>query len=139
VQQTRNVGGKGEGGGEKRERRGCLWQITAHSNLYSSFSLSFCPLCIQRGFDKKFARNGAEQLQCTLVVWYSVCTTMTNFSCVSSTNVMMVLVSSTSTNGAVIKRIFMLAAPILINRSMTNHCAGVSGNGNIINPRWRPN
>jgi hypothetical protein len=52
---------------------------------------------------------------------------------------MMVLVSSTSTNGAVIKRIFMLAAPILINRSMTNHCAGVSGNGNIINPRWRPN
>jgi hypothetical protein len=52
---------------------------------------------------------------------------------------MMVLVSSTSTNGAVIKRIVMLAAPILINRSMTNYCAGVSGNGNIINPRWRPN
>ena len=33
----------------------------------------------------------------------------------------------------------MLAAPILINRLMTNYCAGVSGKGNIINPRWRPN
>ncbi len=52
---------------------------------------------------------------------------------------MVVLVSSTSTNGAVIKRIVMLAAPILINRSMTNYCAGVNGNGNIINPRWWPN
>jgi hypothetical protein len=29
-------------------------QITAHSNPYSSFSLSFFPLCIRRGFDKKF-------------------------------------------------------------------------------------
>ncbi len=102
----------------------------------------------------------AAPLQCTLVVWYSVCTTMTNggtgtvpplvmemqtgstnnhFLCVNSTNVMVVLVSSTSTNGAVINRIVMLAAPILINRWMTNYCAGVSGNGNIINPRWRPN
>ncbi len=33
----------------------------------------------------------------------------------------------------------MLAAPILINRSMTNYSAGVSGKGNIINPRWRTN
>jgi hypothetical protein len=33
----------------------------------------------------------------------------------------------------------MLAAPILIDRSMTNYWAGVSGKGNIINPRWRPN
>jgi hypothetical protein len=48
---------------------------------------------------------------------------------------MVVLVSSTCTNGAAIKRIVMLAAPLLINRSMTNYCAGVSGNGNIINPR----
>ncbi len=52
---------------------------------------------------------------------------------------MVVLVSSTSTNGAVIRRIVMLAAPILINRSMTNYCAGVSGKENRINPIWRPN
>ncbi len=52
---------------------------------------------------------------------------------------MVVLVSSTSINGAVIRGIVMLAAPILINRSMTNYCAGVSGKGNRINPRWRPN
>ncbi len=62
-----------------------------------------------------------------------------DFLCVSSTNVMVVLVSSTSTNGAVIRRIVMLAAPILINRSMTNYCAGVSGKGNRIHPRWWPN
>jgi hypothetical protein len=46
--------GRGEvrgGGGE----RGDIKQITAHSNPYSSFSLSFCPLCIRRGFDKKFS------------------------------------------------------------------------------------
>ncbi len=52
---------------------------------------------------------------------------------------MVVLVSSTSTNGAVIRRIVMLAAPILIDRSMTNYCAKGSGKGNRINPRWRPN
>jgi hypothetical protein len=28
-------------------------QITAHSNPYYSFSLSFCSLCIRRGFDEK--------------------------------------------------------------------------------------
>jgi hypothetical protein len=33
----------------------------------------------------------------------------------------------------------MLAAPIFIDRSMTNYFAGVSGKGNIINLRWRPN
>jgi hypothetical protein len=35
----------------------------------------------------------------------------------------------------------MLAAPILINRSMTtgNYCAGGSGKGNRTSPRWRPN
>jgi hypothetical protein len=52
---------------------------------------------------------------------------------------MVVLVSSTSTNGVVIMRIVMLAAPILIDRSLTNYCAGVSGKGNRINPRWWPN
>ncbi len=33
----------------------------------------------------------------------------------------------------------MLAAPILIDRWMTNYWAGLSGKGNRINPRWRPN
>jgi hypothetical protein len=33
----------------------------------------------------------------------------------------------------------MLAAPILIDRLMTNYWAGVSGEGIGINPRWRPN
>jgi hypothetical protein len=28
-------------------------QITAHSNLHSSFSLSFFPLCVRGGFDEK--------------------------------------------------------------------------------------
>jgi hypothetical protein len=62
-----------------------------------------------------------------------------DFLCVSSTNVMVVLVSSTITNGAVIRRIVMLAATILIDRWMTNYCSGVSGKGNGINPRWCPN
>ncbi len=61
------------------------------------------------------------------------------FFVLAAPNVMVVLVSSTSTNSAVIRRIVMLAAPILIDRSMTNYCPGVSGNGNRINPRWRPN
>ncbi len=39
-----------EGGGEGRVG---MEQITAHSNPYSSFSLSFYPLCIRRGFDEK--------------------------------------------------------------------------------------
>ncbi len=42
--------------------RGDMQQITAHSNPYSSFSLSFCPLCIRRGFYKSFARGRAEQM-----------------------------------------------------------------------------
>jgi hypothetical protein len=33
----------------------------------------------------------------------------------------------------------MIAAPILIDRSMTNYCAGVSGKVNRINPRCRQN
>ncbi len=57
VRQMRGVG-RGEGGGGER---GDMKQITAHSNPYSSFSLSFCPLCIRRGFDKNFARGCAEQ------------------------------------------------------------------------------
>ena len=42
--------------GEGRVRggeRGGMKQITAHSNPHSSFSLSFFPLCIRRGFDEK--------------------------------------------------------------------------------------
>ncbi len=58
VRQTRNVGKRGGGGG------GDLQQITAHSNSCPSFSLSFCPLCIRRGFDKNFARSSAEQTLC---------------------------------------------------------------------------
>ncbi len=58
VRQTRNVGRREGGGGG----RGDMQQITAHSNPYSSFSLSFCPLCIRRGFDKSFARGRAEQM-----------------------------------------------------------------------------
>ena len=50
VRQMRGVG-RGEVGGG---RGGDMKQITAHSNPYSSFSLSFCPLCIRRGLDKKF-------------------------------------------------------------------------------------
>jgi hypothetical protein len=44
------------------EERGNLQQIKAHSNSYSSFSSSFCPLSIRRGFDKNFARSSAEHL-----------------------------------------------------------------------------
>ncbi len=43
----------GEGGSWRWERSG-MKRIKGHSNPYSSFSLSFCPLCIRRGFDKKF-------------------------------------------------------------------------------------
>ncbi len=43
----------GEGGSWRGERRGGMRQITAHSNPYSSFSLSFCQLFIRRGFDEK--------------------------------------------------------------------------------------
>ncbi len=45
----------GEGGSEREGGgRSDMKQITAHSNPFSSFSLSFCPLCIRRGFDEKF-------------------------------------------------------------------------------------
>jgi hypothetical protein len=44
----------GEEGGDDMQ------QITAPSNPYSSFSLSFYLLCIRRGFDKNFARRYAE-------------------------------------------------------------------------------
>jgi hypothetical protein len=37
----------GEGGRWREGERGDMKQITAHSNPYSSFSLSFCPLCIR--------------------------------------------------------------------------------------------
>ena len=39
--------------GGKGERRGGVGQITTHSNPHSSFSLSFFPLCVRRGFDEK--------------------------------------------------------------------------------------
>jgi hypothetical protein len=59
VRQMRYVGkGGGGGGGEG----GDLQQITAPSNSYLSFFLSFCPLCILRGFDKNFTRSSAEQV-----------------------------------------------------------------------------
>jgi hypothetical protein len=38
-----------------RKMGGEAQQIAAHNGPYSSFSLFFCPLCIRRGFDKKFA------------------------------------------------------------------------------------
>ncbi len=47
---------------------GDMQQITAHSNPYSSFSLSFCSLCIRRGFDKNFARSSAEHTMCSLQI-----------------------------------------------------------------------
>jgi hypothetical protein len=51
VRQMRGVG-RGEVGGEGR---GDMRQITAHSNPYSCFSLSFFVLCIRRGFDEKIS------------------------------------------------------------------------------------
>ncbi len=33
-----------------------MGQITAHGNPHSSFSLSFFPLCVRRGFDEKILR-----------------------------------------------------------------------------------
>ncbi len=44
--------GEGEEGGGG-EGKGGMKQITAHSNPCFSFSLSFFPLCIRRGFDEK--------------------------------------------------------------------------------------
>ncbi len=52
----------GEGGRWREGERGGMKQITAHSNPHSSFSLSFCPLCIRQGFDKNYARSRAEHL-----------------------------------------------------------------------------
>jgi hypothetical protein len=48
-------------GGEGGE--GGVGQITAHSNPHSSFSLSFFPLCIRRGFDEKILLS-AVQYKC---------------------------------------------------------------------------
>jgi hypothetical protein len=49
--------GGGEGGGE---RMGGAGQITAHSNPHSSFSLSFFPLCVRRGFDEKILHSAMQ-------------------------------------------------------------------------------
>jgi hypothetical protein len=60
-QAVRQMRGVGRGGSWREGERGDMKQITAHSNPYSSFSLSFCPLCILQGFDENFARGRAEQ------------------------------------------------------------------------------
>jgi hypothetical protein len=52
---------RGVGRGEVRgEVRGDMKQITAHSNPYSSFSLSFFPLCIRQGFDEKIPQVAVQ-------------------------------------------------------------------------------
>ncbi len=53
VRQMCGVGGRGE-------RRGGMGQITAHGNPHSSFSLSFFPLCVRRGFDEKILRLAVQ-------------------------------------------------------------------------------
>jgi hypothetical protein len=81
----------------------------------------------------------AAPLQCILVVWYSVCTTVTNGG-TGTVPPLVMEIQTGSTNNHISQIFFVhLVAPILINRLMTKYCAGVSGNGNIINPRWRPN
>jgi hypothetical protein len=52
----------GEGGRRRGEGRGGMKQITAHSNPYSSFSLSFFPLCIRRGFDEKIPHAAVQNI-----------------------------------------------------------------------------
>jgi hypothetical protein len=47
-------------GGGEGEKRGGMGQITAHSNPYSSFSLSFFPLCVWRGFDEKLPLSAVQ-------------------------------------------------------------------------------
>ncbi len=37
-----------------------MGQITAHSNPHSSFSLSFFPLCVQRGFDENILLSAVQ-------------------------------------------------------------------------------
>jgi hypothetical protein len=49
----------GEGGSWRGERGG-MKQITAHSNPYSSFSLSFFLLCIRQGFDEKIPHAAVQ-------------------------------------------------------------------------------
>jgi hypothetical protein len=49
-----------EGGGAGRDG---MKQITAHSNPYSSFSLSFFSLCIRRGFDEKILQVAVQNIQ----------------------------------------------------------------------------
>ncbi len=60
----------GEGGGWREERRGDMGQITTHSNPYSSFSLSFFPLCVQRGFDEKIPHASVQNSQFTMFFLY---------------------------------------------------------------------
>jgi hypothetical protein len=46
--------------GGRGERRVGVGQITAHGNPYSSFSLSFFPLCVRRGFDEKILLSAVQ-------------------------------------------------------------------------------
>ncbi len=48
------------GVGERGERRVGVGQITAHGNPYSSFSLSFFPLCVRR--DEKILLSAAQYM-----------------------------------------------------------------------------
>jgi hypothetical protein len=48
--------------GGRGERRGGMGQITAHSNPHSSFSLSFFPLCVWRGFDEKILHLAVQYI-----------------------------------------------------------------------------
>jgi hypothetical protein len=50
-------------GGGEGEKRGGMGQITAHSNPYASFSLSFFPLCVRRGFDEKFLLSAVQYMR----------------------------------------------------------------------------
>ncbi len=55
---------RGVGGGKLEEGgRGDMKQITAHSNPYPSFSLSFFPLCIRRGFDEKIPHVAVQKFR----------------------------------------------------------------------------
>jgi hypothetical protein len=64
-QAVRQMRGVGRGRGE---RRADMEQIAAHSNPRSSFSSSFSPLCVQRGFDEKTLLSA---VQYTIHIYYS--------------------------------------------------------------------
>ncbi len=61
------TGARCGGGGCWRRERGGMKQITAHSNSYSSFCLSFFPLCIRRGFDEKILHEAVQNNYVTYI------------------------------------------------------------------------